>query len=92
MAATAPEEIVVNEIVSLAKIMGLEVEKNDINEYVVEHNEELTTEELMELQCASQQEAVDESLSGEEEVKVKQQSYNSNKRNTKSMGSCCIVH
>ncbi|PNF30455.1 hypothetical protein B7P43_G12495 [Cryptotermes secundus] len=68
-----PVEPVVNEIVSLAKIMGLEVGNNDIDELVEEHSQELTTEELMELHCVSQQEVVEESLS-EEEVTAKQQS------------------
>ncbi|GBM99524.1 hypothetical protein AVEN_235969-1 [Araneus ventricosus] len=35
---------VFNEIVSLAKIMGLEVENNDIDELVDKHSQELTTE------------------------------------------------
>ncbi|PNF23569.1 hypothetical protein B7P43_G05621 [Cryptotermes secundus] len=48
-----PVESVVNEIVSLAKIMGLEVDNNDIDELVQEHSQELTTEELMELHCVS---------------------------------------
>ena len=46
---TLPVESVVNEIVSLATIMGLEVDINDIHELVKEHSQELTTEELMEL-------------------------------------------
>ncbi|PNF30675.1 hypothetical protein B7P43_G06169 [Cryptotermes secundus] len=53
-----PVEPVVNEIVSLAKIMGLEVDNNDIDELVEEHSQGLTTEELMELHCVSQQEVV----------------------------------
>ncbi|PNF21866.1 hypothetical protein B7P43_G05279 [Cryptotermes secundus] len=68
-----PVEPVVNEIVSLAKIMGLEVNNNDIDELVEEHSQELSTEELMELHCVSQKEVVEESLS-EEEVTAKQQS------------------
>ncbi|PNF34534.1 hypothetical protein B7P43_G10746 [Cryptotermes secundus] len=72
----APVEPVVNKIVSLAKIMGLEVDNNDIDELVEEQSQELTTEELMELHCVSQQEVVEESLSEEEEEEVtaKQQS------------------
>ncbi|GBL76144.1 hypothetical protein AVEN_234430-1 [Araneus ventricosus] len=50
-------EPVVNEIVSLAKIRGLEV---DIDEIAEEHNKELTTEELMELHCVQQQEVMEE--------------------------------
>ncbi|GBM83628.1 hypothetical protein AVEN_73353-1 [Araneus ventricosus] len=37
------EETVVKEIVSLAKVMELEVDKNDINELVEEYNQQLTT-------------------------------------------------
>ncbi|GBM91802.1 hypothetical protein AVEN_194200-1 [Araneus ventricosus] len=44
----------------------LEVDSNDIDELVEEHNQELTTEELMELHCVSQQEVMEESLSEEE--------------------------
>ncbi|PNF41338.1 hypothetical protein B7P43_G16757 [Cryptotermes secundus] len=73
-----PVEPVVNKIASLAKIMGLEVDNNDIDELVKKHSQELTTDELMELHCVSQQEVVEESLSEEEEeeevVTAKQQS------------------
>ncbi|GBM41583.1 hypothetical protein AVEN_169181-1 [Araneus ventricosus] len=55
-------ESVVNEIVSLAKIRGLEVDSNDIDEIVEEHNQELTTEELTELHCVSQQKVMEEEL------------------------------
>ncbi|GBM84533.1 hypothetical protein AVEN_27407-1 [Araneus ventricosus] len=58
----------------MAEIMELEVYTNDINELVEEHSKELTTEELMELQCVSQKEVVEESLSLKEEVKAKPQS------------------
>ncbi|GBM12177.1 hypothetical protein AVEN_20990-1 [Araneus ventricosus] len=58
-----PEEAVVNKIVSLATIRGLEVDSNGIDELVEEHNQELTTEKLMELHCVSQQEVMEESLS-----------------------------
>ncbi|GBM20232.1 hypothetical protein AVEN_216652-1 [Araneus ventricosus] len=44
-------EPIVKEIASLAKIRGLEVDKNDIDELVEEHNQDLTTEELMKLHC-----------------------------------------
>ncbi|GBM14252.1 hypothetical protein AVEN_167333-1 [Araneus ventricosus] len=60
-------EPIVNEIVSLVNIRGLEVDSNDIDELVEEHSQELTTEELMELHCVSQQK-------GMEEVTEKQQS------------------
>ncbi|GBO26528.1 hypothetical protein AVEN_253957-1 [Araneus ventricosus] len=72
---TVPVEPAVNEIVSLVKIGGLEVDSNDIDELVEEHSQELSTEELAELHCASQQEVVEESLSEkDEEVTAKQQS------------------
>ncbi|GBN01475.1 hypothetical protein AVEN_156089-1 [Araneus ventricosus] len=45
---TIPLELVVNEIVSLTKIMGLEVDKNDIDALVKEHSQDLTNEELIE--------------------------------------------
>ncbi len=41
-----PETAVVEEIVTLGKSMGLEVDEGDVNELVEEHSEELTTEEL----------------------------------------------
>ncbi|GBM97868.1 hypothetical protein AVEN_185577-1 [Araneus ventricosus] len=69
---TVSEEPEVNKILSFAKIMGLKMDKNDIHEPVEEQNQEFTTEELVEFQCASQQDTVEESLS--EEVIVKQQS------------------
>ncbi|GBM49475.1 hypothetical protein AVEN_142613-1 [Araneus ventricosus] len=64
-----PVKLIVNEIVSLVKIRELEVDSNDIDE----HNHELTTEELMELHCVSQQEVIEESLSEEEAVTARQQ-------------------
>lgn len=53
---TLPVESVVNKIVSLATIMGLEVDINDIHKLVKDHSQELTTEELMVLHCVSQEE------------------------------------
>ncbi|GBL83420.1 hypothetical protein AVEN_110718-1 [Araneus ventricosus] len=69
-----PVERIANEIVSFAKIMGLEVDSNDIDELVEEHSHDLTNEELMELHCVSQQEVVKDSLPEEEEIIAKQQS------------------
>ncbi|GBN37484.1 hypothetical protein AVEN_26089-1 [Araneus ventricosus] len=66
-----PVELIVNEMVSLVKIMGLDVDNNDIDELVEDHSEELITEKLMELHCVSQQEVVKQS-SSEEEVTAKQ--------------------
>ncbi|GFT36460.1 tigger transposable element-derived protein 1 [Nephila pilipes] len=44
-----PGMSVEEEIVSLGKSMGLEVEERDVNELVEEHTQELTTEEIQEL-------------------------------------------
>ncbi|GBO02938.1 hypothetical protein AVEN_19528-1, partial [Araneus ventricosus] len=46
--------------------MVLEV-GNDIDELEEDHNQELTTEELMELHCVSQQEVVQESWTEDKE-------------------------
>ncbi|GBM08339.1 hypothetical protein AVEN_108346-1 [Araneus ventricosus] len=86
-----PVKPVVNEVVSLAKILGLEVEDN-IDELEEDHSQELTTEELMELHSVSQQEIVEESLSEKEEVTAKQLSSGAIKRNAESMGNCSIAH
>ncbi|GBN61602.1 hypothetical protein AVEN_138918-1 [Araneus ventricosus] len=51
-----PVEPIVSKIVSLAKIRVLEMDSNDINVFVEEHNQELTTKEFMKLDCVSQQE------------------------------------
>ncbi|GBM12628.1 hypothetical protein AVEN_89856-1 [Araneus ventricosus] len=51
---------VVDKIVSLAEIVGLEVHNNGIDELVEEHSQDLTTEELLELHCVSQQEEQEE--------------------------------
>jgi hypothetical protein len=61
---------IVNESVSLAEIMGLEVDNNDVKELVEEHSQELTIEELTELHRVSQKE-IERSLSGMEEVTAK---------------------
>lgn len=53
-----PEVSEVEEIVSLGKSMGLEVDERDVNELVEEPSQELTTEELDELH--SQQHTVDQ--------------------------------
>ncbi|XP_010614848.1 tigger transposable element-derived protein 1-like [Fukomys damarensis] len=66
--ADDPESAVVEEIVSLGKTMGLELNEDDIQELLEEHGQELTTEELMDLHREQQQEAVEE-ISAEEEVK-----------------------
>ncbi|XP_068250614.1 tigger transposable element-derived protein 1-like [Palaemon carinicauda] len=61
------EEAVDDEIVSLGKIMGLEVDKDDIHDLLDEHSKQLTTEELVELHKKQQQEVTEENSSEEEE-------------------------
>ncbi|XP_068087415.1 tyrosine-protein kinase Fyn isoform X1 [Hyperolius riggenbachi] len=70
------ELLLVDEIVSLGKIMGLEVNKDDIQELLEEHSHELTTNELMDLHFAQQQEVLEE-ISSEEE-KTTEDSLTSN--------------
>ncbi|GBL94413.1 hypothetical protein AVEN_7381-1 [Araneus ventricosus] len=67
-------ELVGNENVSLAMAMRLEVDNNNIDEFVEEHSQELTTEGFKAFHHVSQQEDVEESLSEEEKVTAKQQS------------------
>ncbi|GFS79232.1 tigger transposable element-derived protein 1 [Nephila pilipes] len=55
-----PGMSVEEEIVSLGKSMGLEVEERDVNELVEEHTQELTTEEIQELQSQQQTEIMQE--------------------------------
>ncbi|XP_064097446.1 tigger transposable element-derived protein 1-like [Macrobrachium nipponense] len=62
-----PEPIVVEEIVSLGKSMGLEVDETDVNDLVEEHQKELTTQELIKLQELQHSKVLQE-LSSEEEV------------------------
>ncbi|GBL81685.1 hypothetical protein AVEN_93468-1 [Araneus ventricosus] len=69
-----PVELMVNAIVSLAKIRGLEVDSIHIDQLVEEHSQQLTTEEVMELHRVLQQEVMEESLSEEEEVTAEQKS------------------
>ncbi|GBM49309.1 hypothetical protein AVEN_38102-1 [Araneus ventricosus] len=64
----------VNEIVSLAKIKGLEVDSNAIEEPA----------ELIELHCVSYEEVMEESLTEEEEVTAKTQSSSSIKEMLKA--------
>jgi hypothetical protein len=64
------EPSVVDEIVSLGKTMGLEVNEDDIQELVEEHDQELTTDELMDLHHKQQQEVMEEVSSEEEEKKT----------------------
>ncbi|XP_034962830.1 tigger transposable element-derived protein 1-like isoform X3 [Zootoca vivipara] len=66
-----PEEVeegalIVEDIVSLGKSLGLEVSRDDVEELVEEHKTELTTEELRNI-LAEQQQAAAEELSPKEE-------------------------
>ena len=45
----APAETVVDEIVSLGKGLGLEVNSDDVEKLMDDHKEELTTEDLLQL-------------------------------------------
>ncbi|GIX96047.1 hypothetical protein CDAR_7041 [Caerostris darwini] len=55
-----PGVSVEEEIVSLGKSMGLEVEERDVNELVEEYTQELTTEEIQELQSQQHTEVMQE--------------------------------
>ncbi|XP_069159785.1 tigger transposable element-derived protein 1-like [Procambarus clarkii] len=59
----------VDDIVALGQTLGLELDAADVQELVEEHSEELTTEELLELQKEINQEEAQEFSSGEEEVR-----------------------
>ncbi|XP_068204478.1 tigger transposable element-derived protein 1-like isoform X2 [Palaemon carinicauda] len=63
-----PMQEAFDEIVSLGKTMGLEVDKADIIELLQEHSEEPTTEDLLELLKAQQQEVAEDILPEEGEV------------------------
>ncbi|XP_064093866.1 tigger transposable element-derived protein 1-like [Macrobrachium nipponense] len=65
------EEPVEEEIVSIGKTIGLEVDERDIEELVEEHSEELTTDELKELQEQRHTEALTEATSEGEETEPK---------------------
>ncbi|GBM25870.1 Tigger transposable element-derived protein 1 [Araneus ventricosus] len=64
-----PEVPVKEEIVSLGKSMGLVMDERDMNELVEEHSQELTTEELQELQ-SQQHSGVLQEIGFEEEPEV----------------------
>ena len=44
------EDNLVDEVVTLGKEMGLEVDEDDVEDLVVEHEQELTTDELLQLE------------------------------------------
>jgi Mg/Co/Ni transporter MgtE len=62
---------VAEEIVSLRMSMCLEVDSEDVEELVEDHNAELTTEELRDLHMEQQQEVAEELSSEEEKVDSK---------------------
>ena len=66
---THEEETVMEEIVTLSVRLGLEVDENDVNTLVEEHNAQLTTQDLKELHKEQQQEVTGE-LSSEDDVEV----------------------
>ncbi|XP_045585127.1 tigger transposable element-derived protein 1-like [Procambarus clarkii] len=63
-----PEALLVDDIVTLGHTLGLEVDAADVQEFVEEHSDELTTEELLELQKELVQQEAQELSSGEEKV------------------------
>ncbi|CAH2296251.1 Hypothetical predicted protein [Pelobates cultripes] len=71
--ASAPESTVLEEIVSLGRTMGLEVTEEDVCELVEEHDRDLTTEELVELQ----KEAMEEQIAFEEEEEMSEEQLSS---------------
>jgi hypothetical protein len=71
------EPPVVDDIVSLGKTLGLEVNEADIQELVEEHEQELINDELMDLHRKQQQEIM-EDISSEEEEKKTEESLTSN--------------
>ena len=66
-------DVPLDEIVSLGKSMGLEVDEGDINELVEEHEEPLSTEDLKALEEMQQTEISQEMSSSEEEVQELQE-------------------
>uniref|UniRef100_A0A670I9I9 DDE-1 domain-containing protein n=1 Tax=Podarcis muralis TaxID=64176 RepID=A0A670I9I9_PODMU len=70
----APESTVVQDIVALGRTMGLEVTEEDISELVKEHDHELTTQELVELQAeaAQEQASLEEEEATEERLSSKE--------------------
>lgn len=67
---TQPTEVA-DEIVSLGKIMGLEINNSNVEELVKEHNIELSIDELQLLQKEQQKDVVLQELSFEEDEEKK---------------------
>ncbi|KAJ4447593.1 hypothetical protein ANN_09600 [Periplaneta americana] len=68
------ESAVVEETVTLGTTLELEVNADDIQKLVEEHNQELTTDEMMNLHCEQQQEAM-EGISSEEEEEKREDEF-----------------
>ncbi|XP_050689905.1 tigger transposable element-derived protein 1-like [Eriocheir sinensis] len=66
------ESAVVEDIVSLGRAIGIEVDSDDVEELVQAHSEDLTTDELRQLHQEQLQEATEELSSGEEEGNSKE--------------------
>ncbi|KAF2363685.1 hypothetical protein FHG87_005551 [Trinorchestia longiramus] len=62
------ESVVVDDIVSLGKSMGLDVDSDDVEELVEDHRNKLTSEEPQELHREQQEEVVEELSSEKEET------------------------
>ena len=66
------DSAVVDDIVSLGRALGIEVDSDDVEELVQEHSEDLTTDELRILHEEQLQEVTEELSSGEEERNSKE--------------------
>lgn len=64
------DSVVVNDIVSMGQNMGLQVDADDVEELVADHNEVLNTEDLIRLQEDKQKEAIQELSSEDEEEEM----------------------
>jgi len=64
------DSAVIDDIVSLGKNMGLEVNSEDVEELLEDHKDELSTEELEQLQKQLQKVIVEEMSSEEEEGRM----------------------
>nr|XP_020671309.1 tigger transposable element-derived protein 1-like [Pogona vitticeps] len=64
VSAPAPESTVMQDIVALGRNIGLEVAEEDICELVEGHDQELTTQELVEMQGEAMEEEEEEDLEG----------------------------
>ena len=71
LAALVPQDsVVVNDIVSMGQNMGLQVDADDVEELVADHNEVLNTEDLIRLQEDKQKEVIQELSSEDEEEEM----------------------